>query len=58
VMITYDEDGALYAAARGPGIVAGTDATAYTHYSALAAIEQRFGLAKLGGAKTANVLPL
>jgi hypothetical protein len=58
VVITYDEDGALYAVVRGPGLGAGTDGTPYTHYSLLAAIEQRFGLNKLGGARTANVLPV
>jgi len=59
VFITYDERGVLYAAEQGPGIPAGvTDSTAYTHYSLLAAIEARFGLAKLGGAQTARVIPL
>jgi hypothetical protein len=59
VFITYDESGVLYAAEQGPGIAAGTtDSTAYTHYSLLAAIEARFGLAKLGGAQTAAVLPI
>jgi phospholipase C len=47
VMITYDEDNTLYAVVRGPGISTGTDGTAYTHYSTLAAIEARFGLRKL-----------
>jgi hypothetical protein len=59
VFITYDESGVLYAAEQGPGIPAGvTDSTAYTHYSLLAAIEARFGLVKLGGAQTANVIPI
>src|SRR5206468_4549658 len=59
VFITYDESGVLYAAEQGPGIPSGaTDSTAYTHYSLLAAIEDRFGLAKLGGAQGADVLPL
>lgn len=30
----------------------------YTHYSMLAAIEARYRLPALGGAQTANVLPL
>ena len=59
VFITYDESGVLYAAEQGPGIASGVmDPTAYTHYSLLAAIEARFGLAKLGGAQTAGVIPL
>jgi hypothetical protein len=59
VFITYDEGGVMYAAEQGPGIPAGvTDSTAYTHYSLLAAIEARFGLAKLGGAQTAAVIPI
>jgi hypothetical protein len=59
VFITYDESGVLYAAEQGPGIPAGVmDSTAYTHYSLLAAIESRFGLAKLGGAQAARVIPL
>ena len=59
VFITYDEAGVLYAAEQGPGIPAGVkDSTAYTHYSLLAAIEGRFGLAKLGGAQTADEIPI
>ena len=59
VFITYDESGVLYAAEQGPGIPSGTtDSTAYTHYSLLAAIEDRFGLAKLGGAQSADVIPI
>jgi acid phosphatase len=59
VVITYDESGVLYAAEQGPGVVPGSvDPTPYTHYSILAAIEARYGLPALGGAQTANVLPL
>jgi hypothetical protein len=59
VVITYDESGLLYAAEQGPGVVPGSvDPTPYTHYSILAAIEARYGLPALGGAETANVLPL
>jgi phosphatidylinositol-3-phosphatase len=59
VVITYDESGLLYAAEQGPGVVPGSvDPTPYTHYSIRAAIEARYGLPALGGAETANVLPL
>jgi acid phosphatase len=59
VVITYDESGVLYAAEQGSGVVPGSvDPTPYTHYSILAAIEARYGLPALGGAETANVLPL
>jgi hypothetical protein len=59
VVITYDESGVLYAAEQGSGVVPGSvDPTPYTHYSILAAIESRYGLPALGGAETANVLPL
>ena len=59
VVITYDESGTLYAAEQGPDVVPGSvDATAYTHYSILAAIEARYGLPALGDAQTANMLPL
>jgi phosphatidylinositol-3-phosphatase len=59
VVITYDESGLLYAAEQGPGVVPGSvDPTPYSHYSILAAIEARYGLPALGGAETANVLPL
>jgi len=59
VFITFDESRTLYAVAAGPGLRAGTtDDTPYTHYSTLAAIEERFGLPKLGAASTAKALPL
>jgi hypothetical protein len=59
VIVTYDESGVLYAAEQGPGVVPGSvDPTPYTHYSILAAIEARYRLPALGGAQTANVLPL
>jgi phosphatidylinositol-3-phosphatase len=65
VVITFDEGssgtnggGNVYAAVDGPGIASSTNTTTYNHYSLLAAIEARFGLPKLGAAKTAGVLPL
>ncbi|TFG96642.1 MAG: hypothetical protein E4H11_03100 [Myxococcales bacterium] len=59
VFITFDEDGTLYAVAAGPGLAAGTsDDTPYTHYSFLAAVEDRFGLPRLGAANAAQPLPL
>ena len=59
VFVTFDESGTLYAVAAGPGLRAGTsDDTAYTHYSFLAAVEDRFGLPRLGAARGARALPL
>jgi len=59
VFITFDESDTLYAVAAGPGLEAGvTDDTPYTHYSFLAAVEDRFGLPRLGAAKAAKPLPL
>ena len=59
VFITFDESGKLYAVAAGPGLAAGTtDDARYSHYSLLAAVEDRFGLPRLGAASTAKALPL
>ena len=59
VFVTFDESGTLYAVAAGPGLRAGTtDDTAYTHYSFLAAVEDRFGLPRLEAASSAKPLPL
>lgn len=59
VFVTFDESGTLYAVAAGPGLEAGaSDATPYTHYSVLAAVEDRFGLPRLGAARDAKALPL
>ena len=65
VVITFDEGssgtnggGNVYAAVDGPGIASSTDTATYSHYSLLAALEARLGLTKLGGAKTASVLPI
>jgi phosphatidylinositol-3-phosphatase len=66
VVVTFDEgstdtggggDVALVEA--GPGIPRGSvDRTAFDHYSLLAGIEDRFGLVRLGAARTARPLPL
>ncbi len=59
VFVTFDESGTLYAVAAGPGISAGKrDGAAYTHYSWLRAVERRYGLPLLGGAKRARKLPI
>ncbi len=59
VFVTFDESGTLYAALQGPGVTAGTsDPAPYTHYSLLAAIEDRYGLPRLRDAAGAQPLPL
>jgi acid phosphatase len=59
VIVTYDESGTLYAVEVGPNVPAGsTDATPYTHYSILAAIEDAYGLPRLGDAASATPIPL
>jgi hypothetical protein len=70
VVITFDEGsssrgvngtsggGLIYTAVDGVGIAPRTVSGQYNHYSLLAAIEQRFGLSKLGAAKSATPLPL
>jgi acid phosphatase len=58
VFVTFDESGRLYAALGGRGISPSVDATAYTHYSLLAGIEDSFGLARLNEAAQASPLPL
>jgi hypothetical protein len=58
VFVTFDEMGRLYAALGGRGISPSVDATAYTHYSLLAGIEDSFGLARLNEAAHASPLPL
>lgn len=59
VFITFDEEGTMYAAAQGPGVTAGTtNGGAFTHYSLLAAIEDRYGLPHLLNAATATPLPI
>jgi hypothetical protein len=70
VVLTYDEGsssagingtsggGNIYMAVVGPGINARVDTGQYNHYSLLAAIEKRFGLARLNGAASATPLPL
>jgi acid phosphatase len=65
VVITFDEGssgmgggGNVYAAVDGPGIAPSVDTATFSHYSLLAGIEARYGMKKLGAAKTAAVLPL
>jgi acid phosphatase len=63
VFITFDECcaaslGPGYAIETGAGVTPGSSSTAYSHYSVLAAIEDAYGLPLLGGAATANPLPL
>ena len=57
--VTFDEEGTMYAALQGPGVSAGsTNAAAFTHYSLLAAIEDRYGLPRLMNAASATPLPI
>lgn len=60
VIITYDGPStAMYTVEVGPGITPGTtDGAAYSHLSILAAIEDRYGLARLNNAAGATPLPL
>ena len=58
VFITFDEHGTLYAAERGVGIPVGLDATRYSHYSLLRAVEDRFGLTPLNHAGEVPPLPI
>jgi len=65
VVITFDEGssgtnggGNIYAAVDGPGITGSVNTATFNHYSLLAGIEARYALPKLGGAKTAAVLPI
>jgi acid phosphatase len=63
VFITFDECCAatlspMYALETGPAVTPGSDATSYSHYSVLAGIEDAYGLSLLGGAATANPIPV
>lgn len=63
VLVTFDECcgaslGPGYALETGAGVTPGSTSTPYSHYSVLAAIEDAYGLPLLGGAGTANPLPL
>lgn len=70
VVLTYDEGsssagingtsggGNIYTVVAGPGIGPSVDGGQYNHYSLLAAIEQRYGLARLGAAASATPLPI
>ena len=42
----------------GPAATPGSDGTSYSHYSVLAGIEDAYGLSLLGGAATANPIPV
>jgi phosphatidylinositol-3-phosphatase len=63
VFITFDECCAatlspMYALETGPAVTPGSDANSYSHYSVLAGIEDAYGLSLLGGAATANPIPV
>ena len=63
VFITFDECCAatlspMYALETGPAVTPGSDSTSYSHYSVLAGIENAYGLSLLGGAATANPIPV
>jgi acid phosphatase len=71
VIVTYDEGttdlgagsatggGRVFAVEAGAGVASGVTVTApMNHYSLLAGIEQRFHLAKLGGASSVTPLPI
>jgi phosphatidylinositol-3-phosphatase len=63
VFITFDECCAatlspMYALETGPQVTPGSDGTSYSHYSVLAGIEDAYGLSRLGGAATANPIPV
>jgi phosphatidylinositol-3-phosphatase len=63
VFITFDECCAatlspMYALETGPAVAPGSDSTSYSHYSVLAGIENAYGLSLLGGAASANPIPV
>lgn len=65
VIITFDEGststnggGHIWTALDGPGIAPSVNSTTFNHYSALRAIEDKFGLTHLGGAASVNALPI
>jgi hypothetical protein len=65
VVITFDEGststnggGNVYMAADGPGIGSSVNTATFSHYSLIAGLEARFGLAKLNSAKTVTPLPI
>jgi phosphatidylinositol-3-phosphatase len=63
VFITFDECCAAtlspdYAIEVGPAVTPGSSGTSYSHYSVLAGIEDAYGLSLLGGAATANPIPV
>ena len=60
VFITFDEGCAQprLGDRDRPAVTPGSDGTSYSHYSVLAGIEDAYGLPLLGGAATANPLPV
>jgi phosphatidylinositol-3-phosphatase len=65
VLITWDEGGGtvqgggqIAALMTGPGVTAGQNSTLFTHYSVLAGLEKKYGLARLGNAAAASPVPL
>jgi hypothetical protein len=65
VIVTFDEGttdagtgGHIYTVAVGPGIAPAVNGATYDHYSLLAGLEDRFGLARLGHAASARPLPI
>ena len=65
VIITFDEGttktgvgGHIYTVEVGAGISPSIDAATYNHYSLLAGLEDRFGVARLRNAATATPLPV
>lgn len=65
VIVTFDEGttkqgtgGHVYTVAVGPGIAPSVDATTYNHYSLLAGLEDRFGVARLRNAVGAAPMPI
>ena len=63
VFVTFDECCAatlspMYALETGPAVTPGSDGTSYSHYSVLAGVEDAYGLSLLGGAATANPIPV
>ncbi len=59
MFITFDEGSRnLYTVEVGRGIRRSVVRRGATHYSLLAGLERRFGLARLGGARSTRPLPL
>jgi Phosphoesterase family len=65
VIVTFDEGttksgvgGHIYTVEVGPGIAPSVDPTTYNHYSLLAGLEDRFGVARLRNAAQATPVPI